>query len=201
MQVFSIQEALKFGWHKTKAHNKLVFQVVLTLLAVQVAAAIVQKVLAGSGLGFVAQVVLGVLSLAFGIGAMKIALLLARGEHASYAQIWPSWRLFWYYLGASLLAVLCIIGGLILLIIPGFIIAVRLSMVRFEVIDGAHVKSSLQKSWELTRGHFWKLLGFFITIILLNILGAVCLLVGLLVTIPISMLAFAHVYLKLKNRG
>ncbi len=38
---FLISEALQFGWEKTKAHSGLLFQVLLTLFALQVLYAVV----------------------------------------------------------------------------------------------------------------------------------------------------------------
>jgi len=44
------------------------------------------------------------------------------------------------------------------------------------------------------------LLRFAIILIGINMLGALCFFVGLLVTIPISMVAMAHVYRQLQTR-
>src|SRR6185369_698710 len=95
---FSIQEAVRFGWHKTRAHSGLVFQVVLTLLALQVANAVVGQVLKNTPLGFMASIVLGVAMFVLGLGATRIALLLARGEHAHYRDLMPPTNLLWPYL-------------------------------------------------------------------------------------------------------
>src|SRR3989338_315036 len=113
MKAFSIVESLQFGWHTMRAHSALVFQVVLTLLALEVARAIVQKVLAGTALG---------------IGATRIALRLAQGHSAHYADIVPPMRLLWPYIAASLLAGLAVIGGLFLLFLPRGFLAGRLSV-------------------------------------------------------------------------
>ena len=190
---------MRFGWHTMRAHSALVFRVVLTLLALEVARAIVQKVLAGSALGLLASLVLFAATAVLGIGATRIALRLAQGHSAHYADIVPPMRLLWPYIAASLLAGLAVIGGLILLILPGVFVAVRLSMVRFEVIDGAGIRESLNKSWALTEGHFWRLFLFMLALIVLNVLGALAFMVGLLISIPVTMLAYAHVYQKLKK--
>ena len=77
-------------------------------------------------------------------------------------------------------------------------LGLRYSMARLAVIDGAHIVESLRKSKKLTHGVKPHLALFALAIVALNILGFLALVVGLLVTVPISMLAFAHVYLKLK---
>jgi len=73
--------------------------------------------------------------------------------------------------------------------------------VRYEVIDGAGIMESFERSTKLTDGYKWQLLGFFVVLALINAVGALLFLVGLLVTIPISMIAAAYVYIKLKERA
>lgn len=194
---FSIEEALKFGWHKTKAHSGLLFQAMLTLFALQVASSIVTRVLEHTFMGIAASIVLGVVSLFVGVGFTIITLKLAKGESASYADIMPPVKLVWHYFVANILSGLFIVIGFILLIVPGIYLMLRYSMVRFAIIDGVGITDSLRRSASLTRGIKWNLLLFFIVIIMLNIVGAILLLVGLLVSVPVTMIAYAHVYQKL----
>ncbi|MGC9602483.1 MAG: hypothetical protein ABSE76_01955 [Minisyncoccia bacterium] len=197
---FSIGESLHFGWEKTKAHSRLLFQTMLTFFAVEVASAIVQHVLTHSVLGFVAQVALFVVSIYIGVGFTVIVLKIARGEHASYSALLPNTALVWRFFLAGLLSGVLICIGLILLIVPGVYLLLRYSMVRFAVIDGASVTDSLRKSAELTVGVKWHLLWFILAIIAINIVGAILFLVPLLVTVPVTMIAYAHVYQKLLSR-
>jgi len=197
---FSIGESLRFGWDKTRAHSGVLFQAMLALFAIQIASSIVEKVLGNTLEGFLATIALGVVSVIIGTGFTVITLRLARGEATSYRDLIPKAQLVWTYFLASLLSGLIIFGGLILLVIPGIYFMLRFSMVRFAVIDGAGVMESLRTSSALTDGIKWKLLGFILALIGLNILGALALLVGLLVTVPISAIAYAHVYDKLKHK-
>ena len=194
---FSIEEALTFGWHKTKAHSALLFQALLTLFAVQVAHAIVAKVLAHTLIGAVAVIVLFIVTLFLGVGLTVITFKIAKGERTSYADILPSGGLVWRYFVAQLLSGLFILIGFILLIVPGIYLMLRYSMVRFAIIDGSGIVDSLGRSAHVTTDVKWHLLLFLIVIIMLNIVGAILLLVGLLVTVPVTMIAYAHVYQKL----
>ncbi len=197
---FSIEESLKFGWEKTKAHSGLLFQIMLTFFALQVVQSIVTKVLAHTLIGAAASVVLAVLSVFLGVGFTVITLKLAKGEHASYADILPSGWLVWRYAVANILSGLLIVVGFILLIIPGIYLLLRYAMVRYNIINGTGITESLRLSAKQTEGVKWRLLGFFIVILLLNLLGAMLLLVGLLVSVPVTMIAYAHVYQKLHAR-
>ncbi|HVZ75805.1 MAG TPA: hypothetical protein VG934_00855 [Candidatus Paceibacterota bacterium] len=194
---FSIREALKFGWAQTKAHSKVVFQVVLSLFALQVAQAIVQATLPNTLIGWLAVAALVIAQIVMGIGLTLISLKIAKGQQVSYNDAFPPAKLCWQYLAASVLAGFITVLGLILLIIPGIYLALRFSMVRYAVLEGAGITGSIKKSGKITDGVKWQLLGFIIVISLINIVGAMVFMVGLLVTIPVTMIAYAHVYEKL----
>jgi hypothetical protein len=235
---FSIKEAIVFGWRKVKAHSQLVFAVVLTMFALQVASSLVQKGLEGTALGAAASLVLAVLGIVLGAGMTIIFLKLGKGEHAQYRDIVPSIRLIWKYFCTGLLtglisflpiaagalvslALLTSTGSinfsegapidghewafavaiLIMLVAVGYAayFAIRYSFARLAVLEGSSILESLPKSAKLTRNVKWRLVLLTLALAGLNILGLIALLVGLLVTIPVSVLAFVHVYLKLKG--
>jgi hypothetical protein len=234
---FSIKEAIKFGWHAVKAHSALVFQVVLTMFALQVASSVVEHSLKGTLTGVAASIVLTVAGIVFGAGMTLIFLRLSRHEHAKYTDIVPKFKLVWRYFCASLLSGIITMlplmaGGLVALVLlvstgavnvsegtpvagvawafvlAGVIMlvalaatvyfAARYSFARFAALDGAAITDSLRKSTALSKGVKGRLVLLFIALVGLNLLGLLALVVGLLVTIPISLFAFAHVYLKLK---
>jgi hypothetical protein len=107
------------------------------------------------------------------------------------------WRpdIYLPYLGASILVLLAVMAGFILLIIPGIIVGLGLSLTGYLVIDkGLGPVAAIKESWRLTKGHKWQILGFVALMALVNVLGFVLLIVGLLVTLPVTALAFAHLY-------
>ena len=197
---FSISESIRFGWEKTRSHSGLIFKVILTLFAAQIAHSIISSTLMPSLEGIFAMIVLTVVSVVLGTGAMVITLKIARGQHANYSDIVPPLELVVRYFFASLLAGIVIVLGFILLIIPGIYLLLRYSMVRFAAIDGKGIIESLKESGKLTHGVKWNLLGFFLVLIALNILGAIPLFLGLLITLPVTAIAYAHVYNKLLVR-
>ncbi len=198
---FLIGEALRFGWEKTQSHSAVLFQGMLTLFVLQVASSIVDKVLHNTLEGVLAMLALGVASIIVGAGFTVITLKIAKGEHVSYKDLIPRSRLVWNYFGASLISGLLVVLGLILLILPGVYLLVRFSMVRFAVIDGAEIMDSLSKSTALTDGIKWHLFGFLLVLLCLNIAGALAFMIGLLITVPVSAISYAHVYLKLKKHS
>ena len=90
--------------------------------------------------------------------------------------------------------------GFLLLILPGIYLSVRWYLFPWVLVDkGVGPFEALRQSWEMTRGSFWNLflLGFLLCVI--NILGTMALLIGLLVTIPLSIVAVGHVYRQLER--
>ncbi len=194
---FSIEESLRFGWHKTREHSKVLFQILITLFALQVAQAVVSATLSHQMIGMVATFAIIIAEVILGIGLTLITLKIAKGEHVAYADVVPPLKLAWEYILASLLAGFVILLGFILLIIPGIYLSLRFSMLRFAVLEGAGITGSIKKSGKITEGVKWKLLGFFIIVALVNLLGAILFMIGLLVTVPVTMIAYAHIYQKL----
>jgi hypothetical protein len=69
----------------------------------------------------------------------------------------------------SLLAALGILGGLILLIVPGLVLAVRWSLAaQVVVLEGRRLRDALRRSNELVRGDSWPL---FALIVIVAVLG------------------------------
>jgi uncharacterized membrane protein len=82
-----------------------------------------------------------------------------------------------------------------LLIVPGVILGLMFLFTTLIVIERELGPiEALSESNCLTRGHKWPLLGFMLLLLLVNLLGLLALVVGLLVSIPVTTLAFVHAY-------
>jgi uncharacterized membrane protein len=201
MKSFTIKEALEFGWNKTREHSGILFQVMLAFFVLEVVQAIISHSISKTLIGSLASAALSVVGIVMGAGFTTIALKLSANHKVHFGELFPWNRTVWLYFLASVLSGLAMVGGLILLIVPGIFVGVRLILVRFAVMDGARPFESLHVSWNTTRGHFWRMLGLILVLVGINIVGAMLLLVGLLVTVPITVLAMAHVYHKLKHKA
>jgi len=198
--LFSIKDALRFGWEKTRAHSRVLFLVLITLFALQVGNSITTKVLENTWEGFFASLLFAIVGAVLGVGLTRIALKIAQHHTVSYNDVLPPFKMVWEYVAASFLAGLIIFGGFLLLIIPGIYFALRYMFVRFAVLDGGGIMGSLRISATMTLGIKWKLLGFSLVLIGVNILGMLALGIGLLISIPVTLIAYAHVYEILKKR-
>jgi uncharacterized membrane protein len=200
-RTFEIGDAIRFGWEKTKANLNLV--VILTLaaaLATGIPSAIAQGLMdSAPGLSGLFRLAGSVISLIVGVGATRISLRLHDGGTATVRELFTvEGPLLWRYVLASLLYALIVAGGTILLIVPGIIFAVRYAFYGYAVVDrGAQPVESMAQSAAATKGVWWNVSLFGLVLILLNILGAMLLGVGLLLTAPTSALASAWVYRRL----
>jgi len=59
--------------------------------------------------------------------------------------------------------------GLVLLIIPGIYLAVRYAFARYVVVLEKNVPNPLKKSWELTQGFGWHIIGYLVFLTLIYI--------------------------------
>jgi phage FluMu protein Com len=106
-------------------------------------------------------------------GQAVFFLRIARGQPAALADFFSGWRWALHAFLVCFLARVAVIIGLVLLVVPGVIVALMLSQAIYLVVDrNAHVGDALQSSQRLTHGHRLELFGL-------------CLIVGFLVLVTV----------------
>lgn len=135
-------------------------------------------------------------------GSFYVYLRAARGETPEVNDLFaPFQRNYWQVVLASLLVAAIVVIGFCLLIVPGVILAVRLSFVPFLVVDeGLDALAALRESWERTRAHGWTIFGIGLLGIPIVVAGLILLVVGV---IPAAMwvhLAIAVFYAAIAAR-
>ncbi|MGZ6546295.1 MAG: hypothetical protein ACXVEI_13410 [Actinomycetota bacterium] len=117
----------------------------------------------------------------------------------------------------SLLVGLAILGGLILLIIPGLIIAVLLSVsIPVLIVENRRGTEAMSRSWNLVKGHFWHAVGVIIVAAIIasvisGIIGAIggsawvvrwiFNAIAQILTAPFTALVSVLLYLDLRSRS
>jgi hypothetical protein len=122
-------------------------------------------------------------------GLIRSHLQASRGEKPVWADLALAFNKdrYWRSIGLSLLVAVIIIGGLILLIIPGIYLAVRLSFASYHFVDSdLPIKECLKASWADTDGRWWNVLGLALMAIPLFIAGVLALVVGVSVAIVLT---------------
>jgi uncharacterized membrane protein len=113
---------------------------------------------------------------------------------------------FQNYLNVVLAALLtsALIGiGIVFFIIPGIIIGCRLAFVPFLVMDKKlDPVKAVEESWRMTRGYGWKVFFLFLLAIPILILGLICLIFGVFISLMWIRAAYAALYQAvLEERG
>ena len=200
MQRFSSGEAIRFGWEMVKENLKFFIGLSVAILAVFALANVIGTSLqhAGGFVIFLFQAAFFFLSTYVAIIVSRMSLNFVDNGTSSWGELFAPKVNFWTYLLASLLFNLITFAGTLLLIVPGIIWGVMFAFYNYFVIDKQdNVMDSLKASAAATKGSRWGLFLFFLTLLGINILGLLALVVGLVVTLPLSALATAHVYRQL----
>src|SRR5690348_15597425 len=108
--MFSIEEALVFGWQKTKQNSNVIFQVVFTLFVLQILSSVIWSAAPNSVAGVLSSIAFGFAGFVASIGLTLMSLRIAQGKHIEYKDIIPPFSLLWRYIVATLLAGLLVAG-------------------------------------------------------------------------------------------
>lgn len=154
--------------------------------------------LISNSINLLATAVIGVFLQA---GLVSIALkTVAGGGAPRFADLFSQTRVFWRYIGGTILYGLMTVGGLLLLVFPGVIWFIKFSLWPYFLVDkNVGVIESLKMSARATAGHKPSLFVLYIYFAALNLLGLMAFFVGLFITVPITLLTFAWVYRRLSG--
>jgi len=200
---FSTSEALRFGWQIFKENAVFLILIYLIIFFNGVIFELIRKILGNSQaiMSFTSILQWG-LSLVLGMGLIRIGLQFVDGKKGSYSDLIKDYRLFFKYLAGSIVYGLIVLGGLLLLIVPGIIWAIKFQFWSYLLIDkGMGPIEAIKKSGELTRGVKWGLLKFLLVIFLVTLVGLLALVVGLFVAIPVTCIAMVYVYRQLLKQA
>ena len=193
------KEAIIYGWQQTLNN----FWVIVGTYTASVALpAFVQNVIKDSENNPlpVLSLLSFLLSVLLTCGTIRLALNILEKKPISGSLLYSEHK---YYLQMFLGTILnMIVVGLaaILLIVPGIIVALKLSMFKYFIIEkNMNATAAFKASWEMTNGHVWDLFLFALLRLGVIILGILALGFGVLVAYPVIELAKANIYRQLHS--
>ncbi len=131
--------------------------------------------------------------LLFGFAAVSVRL--RQGQPPIFSDFFEGFKNFVTLLLLGLLTKVLVIIGLVVLIVPGIYLAVGYILAPWFVLDR---KVDFWEAMELSRRtvqrHWFHFFGLVLLLLLINLLGALLLFFGLLVTIPLSWCALTAAY-------
>ncbi len=204
MPALPIGDCIKFGWETFKRRPWILigaFALIVLISAIPGILTPHPEVVQGqpppppTPFAIVMGLVSVVVNLFVGLGLTNFAL--RAHDNIDGVTIGDLWNPapFWRFLGAELLAALIIVAGFILLVIPGIIASLGLGFAPYIVIDRPlGPVESLKESWRITKGNKWRIFLFGLALLGVNILGLLAIGIGVLVSVPITLLAVVHAY-------
>jgi len=200
---FSKSEAIKYGWSVMKANFLFFLGLMLAIVAVNIVTSSI------TGLFEKVPFVYFILTIAFmfvgfimNLGLLKIVLKFYDKQKPSFADLYRHYRLVLKFFLASIVVGFAVVVGLILFILPGIYLGIKLQFFSYFIVDKKMGSiEAIKASWAATSGSFWNLFLFALLCLGVNILGLMALGIGLLLTLPTTMMAIAYVYCKLSGGG
>jgi hypothetical protein len=137
-------------------------------------------------------------------GLTTLLLRVARGDGpVDLSILFSGGRVFWPFLGATILLQLMIGFGLLLLIVPGIILALMFWPCLYVIIDqNAGVFEALDRARAVTKDNYFAVIALALVSFGVQILGifpGMC--IGLLFTVPYGWLLFAVAYCRMSGQA
>jgi uncharacterized membrane protein len=198
---FSIGDAVNFSWDAMKNNLGFFLPAVLIIWFAGAIPSFFQSlsVYMGTALAAIWSLFFGLVGFVVGIfinmAQIRIGVKFCDGEVADFPDMVSDYQRFLDFLVGSILYFLIVLGGLILLIIPGIYWAVRYHFFGYLILDqGMSPVDAIKKSGQITRGSWWHLFVFALAMFGISLLGILACCVGLLFAIPVIIVSTAYVY-------
>lgn len=219
-QGYDVMAAVKYGWAKF-TQNAGTFVVLgllafLVPIAIQLLGEVAQGgaglaadeldesagflVATGGGLtGFVFSLVANIAGLFFNAAVVRAALDAAEGRQAGIGEAFTRWDKLQVVLLAVLVGLMTTVG-LILCVLPGIVVMFFTWFATYFVVAGASATSAIGSSFRFTADNFGSVFLLFLLCVLITIAGACALCVGLLVAVPVTVIASAYTFKVLQGQ-
>jgi uncharacterized membrane protein len=140
---------------------------------------------------FIPLILNGALAAGFQIVFMRKLM----GKPIDFGDLFKGFHYFVPALVASLLIAIFTFAGMLLCVIPGLVVAAALMFTYLFIVDKKmDFWPAIQSSHNVVKGDYFGFTIFFLAAVLLNIVGVICCLVGVLATIPILFAATTVAY-------
>ena len=199
---FSISAILKRAWGLFKKHWQFLILAALAVIAIEVVLAVLIENTPG-----ILSVLFGlaswIIQILYMIGFIYVFLSIAQDQNVGWDHFTKKAELFGKYFVGSILYSLGVIIGLALLIVPGIYFALTYGFWSYILVDKPNVGifDSFKQSARITKNIKLKILGAAFVFAIIGVLGAIGLGIGLFVTIPLSAIATALMYVTLRDQS
>jgi uncharacterized membrane protein len=142
-----------------------------------------------------ANILVNIISPILGVGYYFVAFQIIRNRGYGFGDFFNGFKKFLPVFLTAFVSGILIGIGFVLLILPGIYLAVAYLFAQLFVVDkNLNFWSAMESSRKVITKKWFSFFGFVLLLALLNVLGAMILGVGLLVTIPLSACVVAAAY-------
>jgi uncharacterized membrane protein len=206
METFKVGSAIRYGWETFKKRPWFLIGVVVVYgivsWVIQFAGDLASRPIGHNTFssGAVAFVIQELLAVFLAMGMMSF--LLKAYDNIETVQISDLWHPdeYWQYLIYTVLLGIVVVGGLILLIVPGIIFSIMFMFSGYLIVERKlSAIDAMKESARITKGHKGDLFLLMIASMGVVLLGLICLIVGVVVAFPVIMLAQVWAYRTLSH--
>jgi uncharacterized membrane protein len=221
---WDIGTALSSGWELFKEHLAAVLVALLIMTGISVVFSVINNVLqqvamtadsegmvlAISGITFVISLISMVVNTFLQLGFIRIAIGAVKstppagvlpspmGARPQIGDLFSAGRYLLYALLASFLTGILVMIGIVLLIVPGIILALGLQFTTYLIVDkNMGPIEAMKESWRITNGHKASLFLFGIVAFFIVLAGMLACGIGVFVAAPVIALATAFIYISI----
>jgi len=201
-----------FAWQVWKVNLGLLVGVTVIMMAISYAVSLVfsggqfalmqnDQIEAAQIVNIVGALVSNVVQIFLGIGQAQIALKLARGQGANFADLFGGGPLFLPVLAVSILSGIMYMLGFLALIVPGFILILMFWPTYYLVVDQkAGIIDSFSVAMRVTQGNWGTAFVLGLLSFCIAVLGCLALCIGLLFAAPLITMIWATAYLMMSGQ-
>lgn len=200
--MLNISAAISYGWNQFKKMPGYFIGLLFIVFLIGIIPDVIQMFFKKTyGSAFIFSTISIVIQIVLSLGLTKIMLGIYSGSKPAYRALFSQNNKIFKYFLATILYTLIVVAGLLLFIVPGVIWAIKYSFYDYYIVDkDANIWESFLLSGQATMGNKWTLLGLGFVLGVINLLGVLCLGVGLFVTIPIALMAEVYAYKLLSGK-
>lgn len=203
---YDVMEAFRYGWQKFAGHLGIFLPLGIAYVMLSVIPGLVDAVFGDGGIldsegvmdrdvaltiTVVANVVSLVSSIVLYLALTRAAIDAVTGEPVSLARSFGRWR-FWPMVFVGLLLTLMFLGGLILCVIPGFVLLFFGWFAPYLTMSGASPADAISRSFSLVKQHLGDSLLLALLVIVATIVATCTCGIGFIVVAPVTTVATVY---------
>lgn len=201
---FVIGEAVKFGWKTTKDSIGFFIALIIVAFLIEIIPRVVGDIIAPRFhiISVILYLTATVLDIVVSLGLLKVSIKFCDGKKAKLDDLLSSFNLVLSYFAATLVYLFIVAAGMVLLVIPGLVWSIKYSLFPYFIVDKKLGPiEAIKASGKATIDAKFQLFLFGLLLALINFAGMLAFGIGIFVTIPLSLLAYAYVYRQLSSSG